>query len=393
MVHYIRRVGETDEQLLMRMATNKELDGHSWDDIAAEMNRLTGHTYAESTYRKKYTAFSAMFNGNKDTLVGPDAGDKLDSKLREIEQAKIQFQDERRSWQKQNYVAARVEQKLDYLEEVLQDLGERAFHVGPCPDIQSNNDVLCVLSDLHIGETFARPGLGEYNSDIAKGRLSEYLGEVLEVAKLHKSQDLYVALVGDLISGNIHKSIQVSNRENVIDQVKLASEYITAFIAAAAEHFPHVYVVGVAGNHSRIDRKEDAMHDERLDNLILWIVKNMLSHVDNVYVQDSNIDSGITFVDIRGKGYVVVHGDYDSMTDAGIGRLCSMLGHVPDNIVLGHNHTAELKYHNGTCIIRGGSLPGSGDQYTVEHRLCGRATQMCCVVNANGVVCAYPVQL
>jgi hypothetical protein len=44
-------------------------------------------------------------------------------------------------------------------------------------------------------------------------------------------------------------------------------------------------------------------------------------------------------------------------------------------------------------MIRGGSLAGSGDSYTIEKRLSGKASQMVCVCNKNGVVCYYPIEL
>ena len=42
-----------------------------------------------------------------------------------------------------------------------------------------------------------------------------------------------------------------------------------------------------------------------------------------------NLDVGIADIDIRGKFYTVVHGDYDLFSKSGTYNLCSMLGYFP----------------------------------------------------------------
>mgnify|MGYP006386250989 CR=1 FL=1 len=66
-----------------------------------------------------------------------------------------------------------------------------------------------------------------------------------------------------MISNSIHKSIAITNRENVIEQVIEASEIVTSFLAELSKHFNNVTVASVVGNHSRIDKKEDALKDEQ----------------------------------------------------------------------------------------------------------------------------------
>ena len=69
------------------------------------------------------------------------------------------------------------------------------------------------------------------------------------------------------------------------------------------------------------------------------------------------------------------------------------LGFVPYAITYGHLHTCAIDETNGVKMIRGGSLAGSGDSYTVEKRLSGKPSQMVCICNNRGVVCYYPVEL
>lgn len=184
---------------------------------------------------------------------------------------------------------------------------------------------------------------------------------------MHCSENCFVVLQGDLISGNIHKQVQITNRENVIEQIKIVSEMITSFCYTLSLHFSNVSLYNVSGNHSRIDRKEDALHDERLDDLIGWIVEKSLNHIENIHVQTgSSLDTGICNIKIRGLNYVAVHGDMDSFTRSGVQNLCTFLGYIPEAILYGHLHRCSFEEENGVKMVRSGSLAGAGDNYTIE---------------------------
>ena len=392
-MEWTRLENESEEHLLMRLVAQKDQIG-TWDDIAKIMNELTGQSYSECKYRKSYKAFQKMFDANLDTLTDfASYSNAIAEQKRELEEAKIQFRDERSAWNKQNYLGARVEQKLDYLEQMLKDIGKIQFHSYYSPIItNSDNDLLVILSDLHIGQTF-KSAFGEYNSDIAKDRLSQYLDSIIEIQRRHNSQNAYLSIQGDLLSGSIHKSLAVTNRENVIEQIKLAVEYITSFVTELAMHFENVYITNTSGNHSRIDKKEDALHDERLDDLIGWMIDKLTSDIPNVCFMKNNVDIGIAIMNIRGKEYCNVHGDYDSFNKSGVSNLCMMLGHIPYAVTFGHLHTCTVDNIQGVRAIRGGCFSGVGDPYTIERRLKGIASQIVCVCSNKGIECFYPVEL
>ncbi len=353
------------------------------------------NVYCEDNCRKGYYFLYKLCNKLDDEVdySGEDELKRIKEAQRELEREKVQFRDERMAYNAQNRNAARLEQKLEYLEDVLKDVGKEKFSVGLRPSYSGENDLLVVLSDLHIGQTFSNV-FGEYNSEIAKERLNEYLEKVLQIKERHKSQNVYVVLAGDLLSGNIHKSVAVTNRENVIEQVKLAIDYITAFCYELTQHFNNVYFTDCAGNHSRIDRKEDALHDERLDSLIAWVAEKLLSHVNNFNVlRSGKIDVGIAEFDIRGKSYVAVHGDYDDFSKRSMGQLSGMLGYIPYSVIMGHRHFPAVTDEAGLRIIQGGSLAGSGDDYTIEKRLYGKPSQTVCVCTNEGIECVYPIIL
>ena len=389
---YKRFENESDEELIYRVCSDKDLIG-SWQDVANILNELLVTEYTESKFRKQFQAFNKMLNANRGKFTDSDEQIKeIEVQKRELERKKIQFRDERNAWQKQNYADARVEEKLNKLEDELTSLGRTNFDTHNTISIDSDNDMLIILSDLHIGQTFDSI-FGKYNTDIAKDRLNQLLNEVLSIRDLHNSRKCYVSLQGDLISGNIHKSIQVTNRENVIEQVKNATELVSSFCYELSLHFENVFLSNVSGNHTRIERKEDAIHDERLDDIISWAVELSLKHIDNFHVLHRNIDTGIADIDIRGKSYIAVHGDYDGFNKSGVQNLCLALGFVPYAITFGHLHVCSVDETNGVKMIRGGSLAGCGDSYTIEKRLTGKPSQMVCICTNKGIKAYYPIEL
>ena len=393
-----RKETENECQYLWRLGQAKDsgqLDS-DWNEIAKLMNAEFGDPdkpYSEAAWRKPYQMskkfFEAgVFNGlNEDKYLK-----ELQTQKRELERKKIQFRDERNAWQKQNFIDARVEEKLNLLEEELTSQGRINFDIHDNVNINSDNDMLIILSDFHIGQCF-RSVWGEYNSDIAKQRLNQLLNEIIAIQKLHNSEKCYVSLQGDMLSGNIHKTIQVTNRENVIDQIKIASELISSFCYELTKVFRVVFLSSVVGNHTRMDRKEEALHDERLDDIVAWGVELTLSHIENFHVLKRKLDVGIADMDIRGKTYIAVHGDFDGYNKTGVSNLCMHLGFVPYAITYGHMHTCAVDETNGVKMIRGGTLAGSGDDYTVEKRLSGKPSQMVCVCNKKGIICYYPIEL
>ena len=389
---------ETEEQFLWRvgqMVDSGKIE--SWLSINDIVNKELGIDEEkwrdESSFRKRYQAAKKFYNGCFSKMESNEYQEKLDAVNRELARKTIQFRDQRNAWQRQNYADARVVETLNLLEEKLSEIGKIEFKNYENVKIDGDNDLICCLSDLHIGQTF-NTNFGEYNTSIARNRLNEYLSEIIKIGTRHGSENVYLNLLGDQISGNIHLSIQVSNKENVIEQVKISAELIVNFAVELSKYFKHVFIIGVAGNHSRlISNKDKDIKDERLDSLITWIVEQMTSHIDNIIVLHRNLDSGISDLLVRNKTYINVHGDNDYMNSNSVGKLCMMLGFFPYAILSGHRHTPAYQEFNGVKYIQSGSLAGSGDDYTLSKRLSGKASQTVLVCSEKGIDAIYNIEL
>ena len=396
-----RKEGETENQYIWRigqMIDAGQID--NWKTIAPILNKQLRNDETEyrdeSAYRKKYQYAKMFYEDVFSKRESDEYLQELEEQKIELKKERVRLQDERTNKNKNIRIEARVEQKLDYLEKIIANQGKIDYKpLSPEQrqnvQMKSDNDLIVMLSDLHIGQNFAS-AWGRYNLEVAKDRMEEYLNKIIEIKDRHRSENCFISLQGDMISNSIHKSIAITNRENVIEQVIEASEMVTSFIAELSKHFNHITVASVAGNHSRIDKKEDALKDERLDTIIEWYAKRKLEALDNIEFIDA-FDNTITSFVVRGKHYISCHGDYDSMNQNGLAKLSMMIGYFPYCVLLGHKHFPATTEINGIKMVQSGSMPGSGDDHTIELRLSGKPSQTVLVCNKDGIECNYTVEL
>ena len=318
--------------------------------------------------------------------------------LRELEQARINIEiervklhDERVELNREIRNLARLDDRMDRLEVALLEKGKEEYEISPQVINTSDNDLIIILSDLHLGADFDS-FTGRYNSTIAKERLQAYLSKILQIKNIHSSENAYVTIIGDLINGNIHNAVAVKNRENVVEQLKVVSALITNFLNELTKKFTNVYVNSVSGNHSRIQRKEDALKDERLDDIPIWYSEGCLSHKDNIHFLTSQPDNTLAYMYVRGKSYVSVHGDNDNFSDTGVMKLTHLLGFSPYCVIFGHKHYSAMNESGGVKMVQSGSLCGSGDDYTIERRLFSKPSQTVLVCTEAGIEACYPIE-
>lgn len=358
--------------------------GVHYDTLRKSSQFITGGAFVSEYYKWKT---SKNKNIDEDEYFK-----KIRLEKQEIQKEKRKLFDERLDINKRLREESRLETTVEKIEDMLSNIANSRY-ISYSPVVsKSDNDLIVCLSDLHIGATYYGFN-GVYDSEFAKERLTQYLSEIVEIQKVHNAENCTVVLLGDIISGSIHKTISVTNKENVIEQVKLACEYISDFMYELGKHFNKVELRGVAGNHSRLEDKNDALLGERLDSLILWFVKSMLKNTDNISVEDDNIDDTLSTFFVRDKLYFGIHGDFDSTSDASIAKLALWTGMTPYCILTGHKHFPAMTSVSNIKVVQSGSLCGSGDEYTRQKRLVGKPSQTVLVVNDSGIKCCYPIEL
>lgn len=365
----------------------------TWSELAKVMNEECGNDWTESAYRKKYTEGFAWWEEVFSDKIGADAAAELRDERQALAKERIKIRDERAELMRQLRNAARQETQLDLLREQITEASRTKFPNAKQSYFNSESEsremVIC-LSDLHLGATF-----DGYNSDIAYTRIVQYLYEIKDVAEKYNIKSCTVALLGDLINGNIHPTLRISNRENVIEQTMLAGEMVATFLHMLSEQFISINVAHVAGNHSRVTaNKEESVLHERLDDVVAWYAQGALSQCKNIHWRYCKIPSDTyTEFDVCGKKYIAIHGDFDVYSEQGMSRLITWLGYKPYAILCGHKHTHGMMDVARVQVVQSGCLCGTGDDYTTQNRLSGNPTQTVLVCDANGIYGVFPIRL
>ena len=315
--------------------------------------------------------------------------DELDEKVLEFKKERQRFFDQRNALNKVVRDMARKDENNEIIQKaILNGVFPRLVYTK-CDIQPSERDLLVSLNDLHFG-AYVDNYWNYYNSDVCRQMLQDYIVQIVELAELVHAENCYVWANGDMISGNIHKSIAVSNRENVIQQVVGVSELIAEFLAELSNHFRNVYFASVAGNHSRIEEKDLASQHERLDDLIEWYLKARLQNFDNVVFDHyKKIDDTMYLLNIRGKTYLGVHGDYDGSASK-VQSLQTMAREPVYAILSGHLHHNKTDNVQGVKTVMAGSFLGM-DDYCVGKRIYGGQEQMICVCTNEGIKAYCPV--
>ena len=318
---------------------------------------------------------------------------ELDEKIFELRKERQKFYDQRNALNK----LLRERSRQEELNEIIVN----AVHCGDLPSLEqtenfivqaSSNDILVSLNDLHYGACYANHW-GEYNSKVCAEMLTTYLHKILQIAHTHGCENCIIWENGDAISGSIHRSIQVTNKENVIEQIVGVSELIAQFIAELSKYFKTVQFASVSGNHSRVEaNKDNSLVEERLDDLIDWYLSARLQNFNNVIIgAHCKIDPTMYILNVRGKNYLGVHGDFDN-SYAKVQSLCTLAERPIYAILSGHLHHNKTDSVQGVKTIMAGSFLGM-DSYCVQKRIYGHPEQMVCVCDNDGIVCHYDIKL
>lgn len=394
-----KRPEESNLDYHKRLVYGKMVDKTLADIDYSELAPLVyGQEYAGDNARKMmYGSLRTLQILDEEAERGytQDGGDALGV----IEMKKLELQKERQKFFDQRAALNKILRERSRQEELNEIITNAVANGGlPALDYQrpvvsySGRDLLVSLNDIHYGAV-VNNYWHTYNSEICGQMMGKYLARVIAIGDEAGAENCIIWCNGDEISGNIHYSIAVSNKENVIEQIIGVSELISQFIAELSKHFQTVRFMSIPGNHSRLNPNKDmALNGERLDDLVEWYLKARLQNFENVEIGAcTRIDPTIYMTDIRGKTYVGVHGDFDA-SDAKVQALQTMVRKPVYAVLCGHLHHNKIDCVQGIKTVMAGSFLGM-DEYCVSKRIFGNPEQLVCVVTEDGIECSYDVCL
>ncbi len=390
---YQRKESESFMDWKLRLITGKiektlDLD---WSEIVQILGLDCSADHLRKTSYGLYEGAKYFEEKIKDGINDDNILKEYEIKKQELYKEQVKFYDQRREFNNTLRQQSREEYLCSLIEDSIKNSNLEPFEYGSRNIEQTDNDVLVFLTDLHYGVE-CENYWNRYSPEIFLQYLYKYLDEIINIKTLHSSENCYIFLGGDLISGIIHNLVRIENAEDVVQQVQHVSEYISNFVNELSNVFNKVQIHSVVGNHSRLmQNKKEAIKDEKLDLLVTWYMKARLSNLKNVVIVDNIIDQTIASLNIRGKLYYGVHGDYDTPSKV-VNSLTQMLDEKPYAVLMAHRHHYAIDTEHNVKVISSGSFV-SVDDYCITKRISGKPSQTVCVCDKNGIKCSYDVVL
>ena len=208
------------------------------------------------------------------------------------------------------------------LEVFFEQVVEAIRPVAPLPPVsfekKGGTPVMPVmhLTDLHVGAT-QEPneieGFNAYSPEIAQRRLEDFAARWLRWTdyqrKAYTINNAAVIITGDLISGDIHDELRITNAYPSPVQVAEASRMIAAVIAQIAPYFHSVAVHFVSeDNHSRLTKKPQAKEAglNSLNYLVGKMIEAYVKDLDNVKMNIYPMLEKV--ISVNDRLYLVSHG-------------------------------------------------------------------------------------
>lgn len=358
---------------------NKELFQDNEDQYRDESAYRKAVKYARDFYE------AGVFGNSEDEYYN-----KLRVEKQELQKQKVMLRDERTELNRQIRQEARKESYLDMVKRIICEDTKPIKLSDGYKVFQGDNDLLCHLTDIHTGIEINN-WMNVFNENVLKDRIEKYTSEILQIRDSHNSQNCYL-VIGEILSGLIHSNLRLQNNMDLMEQFKYVSELIASMLVKLSSKFANIYVYTTPGNHSRITpKKEDALDGENMDVLLPFYLAARLQNRDNINIIENTIEPEIAMFSIRGKNIFSAHGHKDSPANV-VQNFTMMFGVKPDIVLLGHRHTNGLSTVYDTKVIESGCISGA-DNYAVSLRKTNKPEQTVSVINKNGLVCLYDIQL
>jgi len=313
----------------------RKLAGWSWTDIATWMKEKYDFEAHRTTYQKWYDREVSLREGlsSEDfneipTDFSPDAHAKL---IKNIEK----YKGEAKYWKKVAETSLKQEAKKELLIDAVKKFTPSYKSVQkykirkPKGKVRaaSAQSMVAPLSDTHIGDNVEADemvGLNSYNIDIFNKRLYGWATQVLTLVELRRNSveidELVIPMLGDMISGDIHMELALTNNDHNMGQMIRGANLISQALMFLAPHFDKVRVPCVVGNHGRMTRKPP-MKNKYMDwdyMLYQWVSvfcknqKNIEFHIPKSFM---------TSVEVKNRNILLSHGDF--VNGAGSGTAIS----------------------------------------------------------------------
>ena len=394
---YLRKENEEDLDYAMRLIDIKKEerpDDLDWGDIV----ELLGLDLNKDSLRKSQdTIFGgiAVYKKMKDKELISKPSDyqqEVQIQLQELKKERIRLSDERAALNRRLRNEARKESMHDLITECAQSLKTEYNKIKPvCVEEEFEKAAILTLSDFHFGLEINEFN-NVYNADVFYQRLNKILGKTIEYIQLNKVRTLYVLGLGDYMSGIIHTTTRIENRENIVQQVIKASEALSQMLTELSK-FVEIYYYDVTDNHGRVfPNKDDWENEDNFSLFVRWYLDARFKDNEYIHIMQNTYSNEIGVVEIFGRNYAFTHGHRDKISNI-VQNLSLMTKKFYDAIFMAHCHHYEANEIHGTYVYMNGTLSGT-DMYANNERKTSNPSQNLFILNSNdGIECQYLIKL
>lgn len=394
---YLRKENEEDLDYAMRLIDIKKEerpDDLDWGDIV----ELLGLDLNKDSLRKSQdTIFGgiAVYKKMKDKELISKPSDyqqEVQIQLQELKKERIRLSDERAALNRRLRNEARKESMHDLITECAQSLKTEDNKIKPvCVEEEFEKAAILTLSDFHFGLEINEFN-NVYNADVFYQRLNKILGKTIEYIQLNKVRTLYVLGLGDYMSGIIHTTTRIENRENIVQQVIKVSEALSQMLTELSK-FVEIYYYDVTDNHGRVfPNKDDWENEDNFSLFVRWYLDARFKDNEYIHIMQNTYSNEIGVVEIFGRNYAFTHGHRDKISNI-VQNLSLMTKKFYDAIFMAHCHHYEANETHGTYVYMNGTLSGT-DMYANNERKTSNPSQNLFILNSNdGIECQYLIKL
>ena len=396
-MEWTRLEGESDEELLFRIGSNKDLIG-TWDDIAKLMNNLTGSEYTESKWRKQYNTFVKMFNANRSQVTDIDQySDELDTIRRNLEKERKKLQTEKIEYNKWLREDARDEMIFESIKDAIASLSP--LSIPPViSSFDKEKEYLLCFGDTHYGAEFEIKGLsGEiinaYNPEIFEERMWNLLEQIIEICNKEDITILRVAELGDFVDGILRVSQLMKLRYGVVDATIKYSEFISNWLNELSKNVKVIYQ-NTNGNHDQLrmlGQPKNTFTDDNMGKVISAFIKCRLENNPNFEFIDNS--TGYIFMSLFGYNILGIHGEVRNM-EKSIHEFSKMYGVKIDYLLAGHLHHSKVQ-DVGSCskVINIPSIIGTDPYAQSLGKVSDSGANLFVFEEDKGLTCQYNIIL
>lgn len=337
--------------MILRICGLKDKIG-TWQDVANILNDTLDKNWNECTYRKKYSNFNKMLDGNKELIL------KDNNYIKQLEKEQEAIRKERIKLQTLNVERNRID-RAEARQELFYEYVGQAVSTLPLPDfkllppvstISTETYYLCCISDTHYGATFKCQN-NEYSPSIFEDRLSHlgnYLVNFIQEKHINK---IHIACLGDTLQGLLRVSDLKLNDSSLVVSLVNFSRLIASFLNEISAYAVVEYYHVPTSNHTQMrpfSTKANEIPDEDLEYVVSNYIKDLCKFNERIFVNIADSGKQYLVANIPLNNVYMMHGHTIKNFDSALKDLSELVQDTVDYLVIGHYHTGIEK-----CVSEG----------------------------------------